>query len=245
MALITLAGRRWGPKIAGWLSAFPVVSAPILFFIAQEQGTDFASHAAIGTLTAVLAVLCFALSYAWAATRWVWGICIILAFLVYGLAVLCIAYWAPNLIQATLAVLFALLGVPRLFPKAIVKPKQMSPSRQSANADMIWRMLAAAILVFLVTHFSAQLGPRLSGLFAMFPVMSSVLAVFSHRHSGAEFTVELLRGMLFGYYSFSIFCLVLAMSLPVFSMYSAFALALVAACVVQFISRLFMYKQKN
>jgi hypothetical protein len=29
--LVTLAGRRWGPAVAGWLSAFPIVAGPILF----------------------------------------------------------------------------------------------------------------------------------------------------------------------------------------------------------------------
>ena len=57
IALVTLAGRRWGPGVAGWLSAFPVVAGPILFFIAVEQGADFAANAAVGTLSAVLAML--------------------------------------------------------------------------------------------------------------------------------------------------------------------------------------------
>ncbi len=50
IALVTLAGRRWGPAVAGWLSAFPVVAGPILGFIALEQGAAFAARAAIGTL---------------------------------------------------------------------------------------------------------------------------------------------------------------------------------------------------
>jgi len=56
---VTLVGRRWGPSVAGWLSAFPVVSAPILFFIALEQGSSFAANAAAATLSAVLAILVF------------------------------------------------------------------------------------------------------------------------------------------------------------------------------------------
>ena len=66
---VTLAGRRWGATVAGWLSAFPIVSGPILFFIALEQGAEFVARAALGTLSAVLAILVFAVSYAWAATR--------------------------------------------------------------------------------------------------------------------------------------------------------------------------------
>ena len=69
IAGVTLAGRRWGPAVAGWLSAFPIVAGPILWFIALEQGAAFAAQAAVGTLSAVLGMLAFGLSYAWAATR--------------------------------------------------------------------------------------------------------------------------------------------------------------------------------
>jgi hypothetical protein len=40
--LVTLAGRRWGPAVAGWLSAFPIVAGPILFALTLEQGAAFA-----------------------------------------------------------------------------------------------------------------------------------------------------------------------------------------------------------
>jgi hypothetical protein len=59
IAGVTLAGRRWGPAVAGWLSAFPVVAGPILLFMALEHGPTFAATAAIGTLSAVLAILAF------------------------------------------------------------------------------------------------------------------------------------------------------------------------------------------
>ncbi|HBF50271.1 MAG TPA: hypothetical protein DDX04_07705, partial [Massilia sp.] len=43
--LVTLAGRRWGPSVAGWLSAFPIVAGPILLTLALEQGAPFAASA--------------------------------------------------------------------------------------------------------------------------------------------------------------------------------------------------------
>jgi len=41
IGLITLAGRKWGPTIAGLLGGLPVVGGPIIFFITLEQGVPF------------------------------------------------------------------------------------------------------------------------------------------------------------------------------------------------------------
>ena len=210
IALVTLAGRRWGAAVAGWLSAFPVVAGPILLFVALEQGAAFAARSAAATLSAVLAVLVFGLSYAWAATRFSWPICAMIGFAAYFVAVLALNYWAPTL-------LFALPVAP-------------------AN-DLFFRMAAGAILVLVVTHFAAGMGPTLSGVLAMFPVMGSVLVVFSHRNYGAGFAIHLLRGMVLGFYAFSTFCVVLALTLTKLSIGAAFFFAFGGALVVQALSR--------
>jgi hypothetical protein len=234
IAGVTLAGRRWGPSVAGWLSAFPVVSAPILFFIALQQGAAFTAVAAVGTLSAVLAILAFGISYAWGATRFSWPMSLMVGFCGYFAAVACLSLWAPSLNVAVPAVLTALLLAPHVYP--ILAPP--APASSKPANDIFWRMGAGAALVLLVTHFSSTLGPRLSGLFAMFPVMGSVLVVFSHRNSGAEFAVRLLRGMVLGYYAFSIFCITLALTLPSTGIGFAFLLSLGSALLVQAISRI-------
>lgn len=235
---VTLAGRRWGPSVAGWLSAFPVVSAPILFFITLEQGPAFGAHAAAGTLSAVLAILVFGISYAWAATRYGWGVCVMVSFVAYFATVAGLRSWEPSVLPAALAVLAALLVAPRLFPLPEVKP---AGSATKAN-DIHLRMAAGAVLVLSVTHFSSSLGPQLSGVLAMFPVMSSVLVVFSHRHSGPGFAINLLRGMVLGYYAFAVFCLALSLSLSSMGVGAAFLLALGCALLIQAGSRLFLQK---
>lgn len=232
---VTLAGRRWGPAVAGWLSAFPVVAGPILFFIALDQGTEFAAQAAAGTLSAVLAIITFNLSYAWAATRYRWYACLGIAFLAYCVAVLGLRSWAPPLAFGAVAVLVTLGVAPRLFPQ----PGEAAPAKPRAS-DMHWRMIAAAVLVLAVTHFSSSLGPRLSGVLAMFPVMASVLVAFSHRHTGAAFAINLLRGTVIGYYAFAVFCIVLALALPSIGMAASFGIALTAAILVQASSRLYL-----
>ena len=233
IAAVTLAGRRLGPAVAGWLSAFPVVAGPILYFIALQQGAEFTANAAVGTLSAVLAILAFGISYAWAASVSHWPASLLAGFSGYALAVVLIKFWSPTLWVAATTVMAALLLAPRLYPRPALSD---SPSKKPTN-DIVWRMLAGALLVLLVTHFSSALGHRLSGIFAMFPVMGSVLVVFSHWQSGPAFTIQLLRGMVLGYYAFSIFCIVLVLALTSNRINVAFLIALGCALTVQGLTR--------
>ena len=139
-------------------------------------------------------------------------------------------------------VLAALMMAPRLYPEPPTSSAAKPPHARPAN-DIALRMLAGALLVMLVTHFAPLMGPSLSGVLAMFPVMASVLVVFSHRHVGASFAIQMLRGMVLGYYAFAAFCSVLAMALPTAGITPAFGLALAAAVLVQVLSRHLMLRR--
>jgi hypothetical protein len=227
--LVTLAGRRWGPAVAGWMSAFPVVAGPILLAIALEHGNAFAASAAAGTLLAVVAVLVFCVTYAWASGRCGVAGTLAAAFAAYAVAVAALNRASMALGWEFAAVLGALLLAPRLFPR-VAAP---SATIRSAGDLVAGRMLSGAVLVLLVTFGAASLGPRLSGILAMFPVMGSVLTGFTHARQGRPHAVALLRGMVLGYVAFAVFCLVVAQLLSAHSIGFAFASAFLAALAVQ------------
>src|SRR3954467_7569174 len=68
----TLAGRRWGPRMAGWLGGLPVVGAPILLGITLEHGGAFGAVAAAGALLGLLSLTFFILAYGWCARVMGW-----------------------------------------------------------------------------------------------------------------------------------------------------------------------------
>ncbi|OON61939.1 hypothetical protein B0920_00075 [Massilia sp. KIM] len=228
IAAVTLAGRRWGPGVAGWLSAFPIVAGPILLVIALEQGPAFAAEAAAHTLLTVLAIVVFSVVYARAAARQRMPAAMAAALLAWALAVSVLRLGALPPWAAFAAVLAALAVAPRLIGR-IAAP----PSAHAAGGDLPWRMLAGAMLTVAVTAAAGSVGPRLSGLFAMFPVMSTVLVGFSHRAAGPGFAVDLLRGMIKGYYAFAVFCLALTLLLVAQPLATAFLLATACALAVQ------------
>jgi hypothetical protein len=233
--LVTLAGRRWGPAVAGWLSAFPIVAGPILFALTLEQGAAFAAHAAEGTLLAVVAILVFSLAYARASARFGVAGSMALALLAWAASVAALQALRLPLGVCFIVVWCALLLTGRLFP-----PAQPAAAGARRN-DLPWRMLAAAALVLAVTAGAAHLGARLSGFFAMFPVMSTVLVGFAHAGSGRDSAVSLLRGMVAGYFGFSVFCAMLSMQLAMQlregGVGMAFALALGCALAVHLVAR--------
>jgi hypothetical protein len=229
---VTLAGRRWGPSVAGWLSAFPIVAGPILFTLNLEQGAAFAAHAAQGTLLAVGAILVFSFAYAWAAARWDVAGSMALALLAWAGSVAMLQTLRLPLGLAFVLVWGALLLTSKLFPSAAPG----TPSGACRN-DLPWRMLAGALLVLAVTAGATQLGARLSGFFSMLPVMSTVLVGFAHAGSGRGSAVALLRGMVVGYFGFAVFCVTLAMQLREGAVGSAFAQALGCALAVHLAAR--------
>ena len=229
LALISLAGKRWGPEIAGWLAGFPVLTGPILFLIALENGAAFAAAAGTVSLSAVFGAVAFSLTYSRAATR-----ASPLRSLLAGLGVWCCAALLlthlPLTIYFSLAIALAtLLVAPKLFPRVSAPITNTIMPRY----ELPLRMLAGAVVTIAVTSLAAAIGPAWSGMFAVFPVLSIVLAVFLHRASGAAFATTLLKSMIWGLYAFTSFCFTVAMLLPRLGVAVAFACAVGVAVVVQ------------
>lgn len=229
VALITLAGRRWGPAVAGWLSGFPVVAGPTLFFIALDQGAAFAAQAAHVTLMAVLGNVAFGVTYAWMATRHRWPLCAaagVLAFALVG--------WALVLMHLPpwVALAMALAGLP-LAARGMPRTVFVNPGRAVSRWELPVRCAAAGALVTTVTLSASELGPVGSGMLTIFPIMGMVLGVFSHIAWGGQGAIHLLSGLVKGLYAFVVFCFALVLALPPLGTAAAFGLALGVALVVQ------------
>ncbi|MGJ7518346.1 hypothetical protein ACSFE6_28890 [Pseudomonas baetica] len=220
LLLISLAGKRWGPSVAGWLSGLPVVVGPILLFLAIEQGEQFAAQSALAALSAMFAMIAFCVTYAQVAQRTGWPLALTVSLSVWAVVAVVLSMIPPSLPVSVIAASSALLAAPHLFPS--VQPIVSGPAPKSDK--LLLRMIAGALLTLAVTLLASTVGDRWSGLLAVFPVLGSVMAVFSQQTRGPAFTAALLRATATGMYSFSAFCLVLALTLPSMGM-SAFAVS--------------------
>lgn len=229
LAVISYAGKRWGPGVAGWLAGFPSLTGPLLFFLALERGPDFTAQAAVLSLSAVFSAVSFGVAYAWACTRLPWYGALACAYVAWTMAVQLLVHlplttaWSCGLALATLFV------APRLFPRA-----QGTWGSQALPAwEIVLRMSAGAAMVLAVTAMAEALGPAWTGLFAAFPVMSTVMAVFSQRANGPGFVVAMLRAMVGGFYAYITYCLCVAALLEHWGMAATFTAAVIATVAVQ------------
>jgi hypothetical protein len=223
----SLASRRWGPAVGGWLVALPLTSGPIAFFLALDHGPGFAAATAIGSLVGILAEVAFCLTYAALAGRG-WPHALLGGSLAFAaLAAILQAAMLPFAALAAGAVMILVAGL------AILRDR---PQAVSAGASPRWdlpvRMTITAALVLLITSAAVRLGPRLSGLLAMFPVYVAILTIFAHRRGPAP-ALQVLRGVLVGLFSGVGFFVALGGLIERLGVAGGFAVAIAVALAVQ------------
>ena len=225
----SLAGRRWGSAVGGWLIGIPFTSAPIAFFLALSPGPRFAATAAAGTMAGAMSQAAFCLAYAWSAQRQGWTLCLVVAIAAYVAATVVLnLLFLPPLASFVVVILVLVVSL-FLMPGQRARP---GPPIEFPRWDIPARMIVATGFVILLTAAAPLLGARLAGLLAPFPLYGSVLAGFAHRIQGGEPAIGVLRGLLLGLFAFASFFLVLALLLPE-GLALAFASAIIAAMLVQ------------
>ena len=224
----TLASRRFGEGVGGFVGALPVVAGPILLLYGLEHGAGFAAGAAGATLLGLVSLTAFAWVYAHVAlrARWIlalaagWG-----AFL--AATALLLPVTAPAVAAAAVALAGFALAV-RTMPAGDVAPAAAAPP----SWDLPLRLAATAALVLILTGAAGSLGEHASGLLAPFPIVTAVLAGFTHGLRGGPAAAVLLSGLVAGLGSFAAFCLVVALAAEPLGLAGGFGAATAAAVAV-------------
>jgi len=226
----SLAGRRWGPAIGGWLVSLPLTSGPVTFFLALDRGTPFAATSAVGSLMGLMAIAGFTLAFAGGMTRSGPRLGFLLAVAAFG----AIGLLVQPILDAPPWILFlvviASLGIAlRLLPP--------SGARRSAAPHPLWDLPARVAIgtgvVVGLTAVAPLLGAHTSGVVATFPVYVSILTLFTHRLEGLPGALDVLRGLLIGLFGTAAFLLVLATGLDPLGIAPAFGLAVTSTLVIQ------------
>ena len=226
---VTLATRRWGPRIGGWLTALPIIAGPTLCFYAIEQGNEFAAGAAQATLAGLVGVAAHSVIYARSCRRWSWRASLFIAWFAFA-AVTALFYLAqPDLVWSLILALVSFVVAKRILPpRRSVAGVSRNPAR-----DLLLRMAAALGLVFALTSTANRLGPALSGFLTPFPIATAIIAAFTQAEHGPDAVAAYFHGFVPALNSFAFFCFVFASSLSRIGLPLALALALCVQLLIQ------------
>ncbi|WFU21627.1 hypothetical protein QA649_26375 [Bradyrhizobium sp. CB1717] len=233
----SLAGRRWGNAIGGWLVGLPLTSGPVSAFLAVQYGAEFAASATDGSLVGTAAQSCFSLGYALLA-RHGWIIALLGGTTAYATAgflfqPLPLPHWG-----------FFLFALGTLSASAHLLPhRTLAPSTIAAPWwDLPGRMLIATVIVVTLTAAATLVGAKTAGILSSFPVFGAVLAIFAHRMSGASAAMQVLRGMVLALYGFATFFFVLGLCLTTLGVVAGFLAAIASTLLVQTVALRFIQR---
>jgi len=238
VVLATIAGRRYGRLASGWLIGLPLTSGPIAAFFAVEHGTRFAARGAVGSLGGAIAEVAFCVGYAATARRARWPAAVAVGSACFA-AVAAVLEALPLdarpdvVLPLGTAAAGSLVAGLALVPHV---PRGAAPERLPSRWDVPARAVAATAFLLALTALATTFGPRLSGLLAVYPLYSVVLAAFAQRLEGPAGAILVLRGLLVGLFSFVCFYSALALTLVAAGTAAAFALAFGIAFAVQALS---------
>jgi hypothetical protein len=233
VALLLVALRRGGPRLAGLLAALPVTSAPTLFWIGHDLGPPSAAAVATASLyvtglTALLALVYGLLGYRLGAARGGALALLLTAACAYATSSLGAALPLAAGFTAA-ALLLALGGLPQRHGDAV--------PAAGRRDQIVLTLVVTAVLTTLILLLAPRLPLRWCGLLAALPVIGMVTIVRVQQQIAPAACAAFLRAYVSGLIAKAAFLLTLAATLVPLGLAGAWALALGAALGVVVLAR--------
>ncbi len=223
--LASLAARRWGHAVSGYLGGFPMIGGPITLYLAIDHGPDFAARSALVTMAAIAGQAAHMLAFSFVGRA-------------RGALVALLAGWAAfaaisaGVGTVALTPAWALaLAVAGLVAMARFLPHPRSAATLPAIPPVeLWLRLGAALALAAAILFgAATLGPTVSGILLSLPITGSIMPPFTLALYGPDALARLQRGFITGLTGFTAFFLVVSTSIVPLGIVAAFSLATAAA----------------
>jgi len=238
----SLAGRKWGPAVSGWIVGMPLTSGPVIFFVALSHETTFAANAALGVLSGGLSLVAYALTYSWLAVKFSWQVSIAGSLLIFSISTALLQNFAFPLLPVFGMVCLALIIGLWLMPKDVVE-------QEGENKPGVWdipaRIFIGTSFILLLTGIAPYIGSRLTGLLTTIPLYVTILTIFAHRNQGPAAAAHVLRGLLYGMFAFTGFFITLNILLMHVSLAVAFGSAIIITLIVQGLSLWILRQSHN
>ena len=223
--LATLAARRWGHTVSGYLGGLPLIGGPITLYLALDHGAAFAARSATFTLAAILGQGAHLLAFAHVARRATWPVALAAGWASFVVVAIAVAALDP---APGLALALAVAGLSAAWI-GLPHPRHAALPAHVPAAELRLRLVAAFVLAAAILWSADAFGPVASGVLLSMPVTGSIMPPFTLALYGADSVARLTRGFVVGLTGFTAFFVVVALAAVPWGMPAAFAAALAAA----------------
>jgi len=224
--LATLAARRWGHTVSGYLGGMPLIGGPITLFIAMDHGAGFAARSATFTLAAILGQGAHLLAFSHAARAGApWPLALLAGWSAFALAASASAWLEPGPAAAFVLAVAGLAAAWLFLPR----PREASIPARIPPIEMRLRLAAAFVLAAAILWAADTFGPVASGILLSVPVTGSIMPPFTLALYGPDSVARLTRGFVVGLTGFTTFFLVVAVATVPWGIAAAFLAAVVGA----------------
>ncbi len=228
---LSLIAERASPRLAGILAGYPHGVAIVLFFIGLEQGTGFASQAAIYAIAGLAANVTLAFIYS-LSCRYFKHTHLVAAplFSLAGFFMLAAGLSAlgVNTMGAIVIAVAFVFAAGFLLRRGRDVRIDMTGRRLSYGA-LFLRALLATLIVLVITGGARAMGPEWSGLFSGFPIVTFPLLLIIHFSHGRAPVVTMIRNYPTGLGSLIVYALSISLAYPLLGIYWGTLAAFTAA----------------
>jgi hypothetical protein len=200
----TATAERAGAFAGALVATLPIAAGPAYVFVALDHDAGFIAASALSSLAINAMTAVFALTYAAMAQRFALAPSLLTGLAVWAaLAALVRAFdWTlAGAVLVNLAVIPACVALGRRFRDVTM------PLITRRWYDVPLRATLAALLVATVVAASARVGPQITGILAVFPIVLSSLALILHPRIGGKASAAVLANTISGLAGFSV-CLI-------------------------------------
>jgi hypothetical protein len=218
--ILSLITDYFGPRISGIISGLPVGTPILLFFIALEQGTEFAKSTSIYNLAGIMSMQIFFYGYYLAskkANKFNMAFSILGAFIPFSIAIIFLKQISFNIFTALIPSIAALLIFSYLYRKIpdskIEKPVKLNFAVITARA------LVAPTIILLIIGLAKIVGPEWTGLFSSIPTTLLPLLIIIHYSYGKEHVHTIIKNIPKGHASVIPYSIAVFFTYPILGVY--------------------------
>jgi len=195
-----MVAERAGPAIGALVATLPIAAGPAYFFVALDHDAAFISASAIGSIAAHAATAVFSLVFVVLAQRFSTAVSVgsaVASWFVVAFALRMVPWTFVTVAAANLAIFGVCIALTNRYRHAKM------PLIVRKWYDVLVRAAMVACLVAAVVGLSGRVGPLVTGLLAVYPiVMTSLMLIFQPRVGGPA-TAALIANSMWGLVGFS------------------------------------------